>query len=326
MDLADLQSAVEHLFSARAGEFGLDAGPVRAEYVLNWGGFVNRSFRVTDGRRSVHLKLAVEGEPREQLRRWFALRDLLAARYRAPRVIDWIDVPGTDAAGLLFEHIEGRTPAGLSPDLERQVLPIVAALHADGDLAERIAPSGDPGTCADTFLGTFHERFTEDLAHVEAWGVPFIDRSTIEWMRGEAERLAETVRASAAFALPADRPVHGDLWVNNLRVTDAGDVYLLDWDDLALGDPAIDYAILLGPSAADLHPISAERISAVASGDAALRERLAVYARATLLDWTIDPLADWVEAAGAPEHVGHVRPEKERVHRAARALYLDLFG
>lgn len=42
----------------------------------------------------------------------------------------------------------------------------------------------------------------------------------------------------------------------------------------------------------------------------------AIYARASLLDWTIDPLADWIDADAAPENAAEVRRESNR--RASR--------
>lgn len=325
MDLAALQSAVESLFASPAAEFGLDAAGVRAEYVLNPGGFVNHSFRVTDGRARLHLKLAGGADERAKLRRWLEVADLLEARYHAPRVLRWIEIPATPFAGLLFEHVDGQAPERLTPGLRARVVPLFAALHADRELAARIASPEAPATCADVYHGTYHERFTEDLAHVAKTPPPFVDAAALAWMGGQARRMEETVRASGAFGLPADAPTHGDPWISNLLMADGGAITLLDWDELAPGDPALDYAILLGPSAADLRPLDVAAADDLPE-DAALRERLRIYARATLLDWIIDPLVDWVEAAAVPAHAAEVRAEKERIHRAATALYRARFG
>lgn len=64
MDLTRFQSIARGHLASRAAELGLDAARLRVEYVLNWGGFVNRSFQVTDGDARLHLKLSRDpGDP-----------------------------------------------------------------------------------------------------------------------------------------------------------------------------------------------------------------------------------------------------------------------
>jgi hypothetical protein len=45
-------------FRSQAGRFGHDAGSQRGERMPNWRGFISRTYRVEDGERSVHAKLA----------------------------------------------------------------------------------------------------------------------------------------------------------------------------------------------------------------------------------------------------------------------------
>jgi hypothetical protein len=46
----------------------------------------------------------------------------------------------------------------------------------------------------------------------------------------------------------------------------------------------------------------------------------------SLLDWVIDPLADWIEAGVVgPDHVSAVREEKERIHGEALELYRAVY-
>jgi hypothetical protein len=54
-------------------------------------------------------------------------------------------------------------------------------------------------------------------------------------------------------------------------------------------------------------------------------ERLQFLGRATLLDWVIDPLSDWIDAETAAEYVPVVREEKARVHQQALACYRELY-
>jgi hypothetical protein len=56
------------------------------------------------------------------------------------------------------------------------------------------------------------------------------------------------------------------------------------------------------------------------------RDRLRLWARATLLDWVIDPLSDWVGAASEPEQGAAIRAANEVVHANALGLYLELYG
>src|SRR5690349_15841757 len=103
MELSTLQSRVEREIALRAVEFGLAPGRMCVEYVLNPGGFVHQSFRITDGRKSLHLKLVSDPADRQALRRWQGLHELLERSYNAPPMVGWIGVPGTDLEGPLFE-------------------------------------------------------------------------------------------------------------------------------------------------------------------------------------------------------------------------------
>lgn len=326
MDLNRFQSITKAHLTERASELGLDPDRLEVEYVLNWGGFVNRSFRVSDGRTALHLKLANGPEYRDGLRRFWELRPRMARRYRAPEPLAWIDVPGTEYAGVLSRWIDGAAPVSLDGRLAEEVVATIRRLHADGELAALLAVPSPPIACADAYLRTYGDRFHADLALVDEARPPFVAPRVRDWMRGEAESIDAAVAASPAFREPADAPTHGDLWLNNLLVARDGAWHLLDWDDLALGDPALDWGMLFGPSRTDLRTAADRVLPPALASNAALRERLAIYARASLLDWIIDPLADWIDAGEAPEHVAEVRAEKERIHRAALAAYLQRYG
>lgn len=119
----------------------------------------------------------------------------------------------------------------------------------------------------------------------------------------------------------ASSPTHGDLWLENLLVTPDRSVFVLDWDDLSLGDPMLDVAMVTGPTRAFIEPVSAHDWLLDNPRQASV-ERLAVYSKAALLDWTLDALADYVAASDVPAHAEMVRVEKERIHRAAHAEYM----
>ena len=329
--LDTLARRVRDTFRAGAGRYGLDPRAVEARYILNWGGFVNASFVIEDGRQSYHLKLADDEWSQDNLRRWQALGERLTRLYRAPRILDWVEIPRTPFAGLLFEFIPGRpVDWDARPDLRPELLALLAGLHADQELAAAIAdldeqPVGSD-TCGDYFISVYIDRFDEDLQAAAGDLPPFVSLDLLDWMMGETRELEGLARDLPAFQQPAVSPVHGDLWASNVLVTDSGAWYVIDWDDLALGDPALDYSIVLGPLWRAGRLTSEQAAALLPPGDPALRERFAVCQRALLLDGVIDSLADWVEVQFAPQHLEAVRAEKERVHRESLERYRALYA
>lgn len=314
-----LTEAARRLFMSRAADFGLDGTRIDVRYVLNWGGFVNTSLRVWDGRAGVHVKLATTDGGQSALRRWHELDSVLRPHH-APPILDWVDVGA--AAGLVFPLLEGAAPPP-SPEVIESVLDQVRNLWADADLAKQL--SGGPAlTAADCYLGTYHDRFCADLAALDGERPRFLADADLSYLREEVSYLESQVRESSIFLEEVTSPTHGDLGLNNVLWQSSRSWWLLDWDDLQLGDPAMDLATLTGPASTDLRPLKYPNQTVdVLSGEA--RERLNLLGRASLLDWVIDPLADWIEAAVAPVHEAAVRAEKERVHREALSLYRELY-
>ena len=314
------RALVADYFGSRAASLGLDSDTLVVEYVLNWGGFVNFSYRIRDARQAYHLKLSPEADGQAALRRWRTLAPQLE-RYHAPPILDWIDLGPT--AGLLFPALPGRPPE-LTDAVVGALLPVLRRLHDDRDLAAALPPA-HAITARDAYLASFHDRFTEDLRGIREAPPPFISAELLQWIADQVADLARQVDAAAAFAEPLTSPVHGDLWLDNILWVGPADWYLVDWDELHIGDPVADLAALLGPSAADPRPLKL-----VGHLDGLLapaeRERLSLLGRATVLDWVIDPLSDWIDAGTAPEHEGTLRAEKERVHRSALACFREVFG
>jgi Ser/Thr protein kinase RdoA (MazF antagonist) len=323
--LNELTGAVTTWFQNRAASFGLHAEHIEARYILNWGGFVNASFTITDGKTSYHLKLADDEWSQSCLEQWHELNELLSREYHAPRMLDWVEVPGTGFAGPLFEYIPGE-PLDLvnQPILRQQVLDFLARLHSDSQLADLLAEEAESPNCADYFLSVYIDRFDEDLRTVAGELPPFVSLHLLDWMMGETRELEGLARSLPAFQVPASSPTHGDLWTSNILVSTTGSWYVIDWDDLALGDPALEYAIFLGPLwRRDV--LSIAEVENMLPADPALRERFRLSLRAFLLDEVIDSLADWVECTFAPELVAQVRAGKEQVHTKALERYQQLF-
>ena len=309
-----------------AADLGLDTSQLRIVPIMNVGGFVNHSFRVSDGRLTYFLKLAAHPEASPGLARWRTVASLLAQRYRAPRMVGWIDVRPPVRSGPLFEWIEGDLPKHFEAVPVEDLSALIRSLHTDAELASLLASAGDPITsCADAYSQGYHRRFLADLAFIASAPPPFVGEQLLDWMRTEALALRSRVESAAAFEEPADRPTHGDLWLNNLLLATADRWFILDWDGLGLGDPVIDWAMLFGPSRNDVRS-RAEQIHAAVSLGCAERDRLNLYARASMLDWIIDPLSDWVQAANEPHFGVDIRTDNERVHRAALATYRARYG
>lgn len=315
-----LTEAARRFFVSCAADFGLDRSRIAVRYVLNRGGFVNTSLRVRDGRRGFHVKLATTAGGRAALRRWHELDEVLRT-HRAPPILDWVDVG--EAGGLVFPLLDGAAPPP-SPEVIASVLDQVRDLWADAELAKRLGGES-VATAADCYLETYHDRFRADLAAIDAERPPFLPAGDLTYMLEEVADLERRVRESPDFSEEVASPTHGDLWLDNVLWQSSRSWWLLDWDDLQLGDPAIDVAMLAGPTSADLRPLKCRDQSFGAlSGGAG--ERLHVLGRASLLDWVIDPVADWIEATAAPVDRAAVRAEKERVHREAIALYRELYS
>ena len=335
LPLETLSQRVQQHFREQASRYGLQPGAVTVEYLLNWGGFVNANFTVSDGRRAYHLKLADAEDSLLGLERWRDLNQTLTGSYHAPPMLDWLELEGTPYAGPLFPHLDGQTADFLrQPDLHRQVIDLAAGLHANSALADWLQEEESADTCAGYFLSTYIDRFDEDLLIVVGSLPPFVPLPVLDWMQGETRHLESLADELSAFDLPADAPTHGDLWDSNVLVNPAGEWYVLDWDDLALGDPALEFSILLSPLwYAHLPQAASPSLEAVtpwlppaARADPALMARLEVCLRASLLDKIIDSLADYVEAGFAPQETARVQAVKQRQHLEALALYQRLYA
>ena len=91
-----MESRIVQWFQDHVHDVYLNAANVRTDYILNWGGFVNQSFKVTDGVNSYHLKLSNDKDNKACLRKWYDLHELLEERYHAPELLNWVDLPSTD--------------------------------------------------------------------------------------------------------------------------------------------------------------------------------------------------------------------------------------
>ncbi len=220
---------------------------MQVKHVLNWGGFVNHSFYFTDGSVQYHLKLTNEPENMRRLQAWRSIHHMLERRYRAPELIDWIDFTEIGFGGLVLRHIDGRTADFCAnPRLAQQLVKTADCLHHDAEIRSYFLASKSPKTYFDYFINVYIDRFTSDLTSIAADRPPFISSTLFSWMQSQTEQLRAAANRTQAFHNPGVEPVHGDLNEGNVLVT-MNDWFIIDWDDLTLGDPAIEFAIMLWP-------------------------------------------------------------------------------
>ena len=299
-----------------------DPDRVRVRHVFNWGGFVNHSFSVDDGFAKYHLKITDDVESAGKLQRWHRIQHILHERYRAPEVMDWLDFPEIGFAGLLQRHVDGGT-ANFHDDpvLVEHLIELLGRLHKDAEIRSHLNTSGSAKTCLDHFVETYIDRFNADMEAISAAQPSFVSPLLLKWMRDETERLLATAGSVPAFHNPAGDPVHGDLNEGNVLVA-PNEWFVVDWDDLALGDPAVEFAVLLWPMVYQGRQWGEFSIPDV---DDRFRGRMKVCLRAQLLDEVIDPLADYVAADTVPSKQLEVQAVKRQQHEEALERYRSLW-
>jgi hypothetical protein len=182
MQIDALSKWLQTYFTQHADELSLTRSPLEVRYILNLGGFVNASFEITDGRARYHLKITRDHDNLSKFQRWYAVHKLLEERYHAPRLIRWMDFPDLGFAGFLSEFIDGREPDfRTSPELLNEVIAAVDLLHSDQSLAALLP--NPARTYRDSFIDTYIDRFTADLAVISPRRPAFISEQLVEWMR-----------------------------------------------------------------------------------------------------------------------------------------------
>ncbi|MDC0719131.1 hypothetical protein [Nannocystis bainbridge] len=321
MILSELIPRVTAQFRMLAAGLALDPATLTVRHVAERAAASRASFSIADAGARFDLELAADPAGHAALRRWHDLGATLATRYHAPRICGWLEIVDTPYAGLLREHVDGVVVRDLSeaPDLARVLTTMIGRLHADRDLASRLP--GPAPTCCEAYLVDQFVRCTASLRAARAAGPAFVDTATLAWLAAEVDRVTAQVRASNSFAVPADLPVHGALLrPGNLCVTPAGAWYVLGWDALRLGDPALDLAAL-PPVTVTIDPRADTMQATRAIREPWLSDRIALLRRARSLAAAIDPLADWLAAAAWDEPRERAQARAERAHAAALLSY-----
>jgi len=200
---------------------------------------------------------------------------------------------------LLFEYVDA-PPATRSTLHARydEARAVLAGLHADTELTTRL---GGPTTTAACFRKVWIERFEADLDVVEG----YVAKDEHSYLTDEVAALGSLVDE---LADSVHAPMHGDPWHENWLVA-PDRLWLLDWEDLAIGDPVVDDAILRHDALGiDPHHWPDSPAYAVAR-------------RALMLDAAVDVAADWVENTDP-----RIRRAKEAAYTAGLEVYRDEFG
>jgi hypothetical protein len=286
--------SVRRLVDALVAALGPDA---HVEHRINHTGADKLSFAVRVGERRLWAKVAAGADEEESLATWAELAGLLADRHAAPELLDVLNVDGRTT--LLFPYVDAR-PATRSTLHERydEATELLAGLHADRELAERL---GEPTTSAACFRAVWLERFEADLDVVEG----YVAKDLHAYLEDEVDLLGTLVDTLDEEVHAA---VHGDPWHENFLLAPER-LWLLDWEDLAVGDPVVDDAILRHDAVgSDLHHWPEDPAYTVAR-------------RALMLDEVVDVAADWVENTEPL-----VRRQKEVAYRAGLEAYRDEFS
>jgi fructosamine-3-kinase len=286
--------SVRRVQDALASALGPDA---LVEHRDNHTGAGKLSFAVRLGERRLWAKVAADAGEDESLATWAEVAGLLADRHGAPAVLDVLSVDGHTA--LLFPYVDA-PPATRAALHERhdEAAELLAGLHADRELAERL---GEPTTTARCFREVWLERFEGDLDVIEGYVAKDLHAylaDQVDALGGLVDTLDDEVHSA----------VHGDPWHENVLLAPER-MWLLDWEDLPIGDPVLDDAILRHDAlGTDPHVWPDTPAATVAR-------------RALMLDGVVDNAADWIENTDPL-----VRRQKEAAYLAELETYRAVFS
>ena len=232
------------------------------------------SFEVLAGGERLWAKVAADDEEDAGLKTWASLARRLADRHGAPPVLEVLEVAGR--TGLLFPFLDAEVATHATVrDRYAEVQAVLDGLHADRDLADRL---GDPTTSTAAFREVWVSRFEADLDIIASYVAPGVHKylaAEVAVLTGLVDSLDEQVHVA----------MHGDPWHENVLL-EPERVWLLEWEELSVGDPVVDDAILLMDACG------------VRAADWPAGDRYNVARRALMLDATVDAAADWVQNSG----------------------------
>ncbi|WP_373229638.1 phosphotransferase [Cohnella sp.] len=320
MNLQLIEKLVKEWAETNSHSLGLNGSKIEAKYIWNPGGFVNQSYRLSDGATIRHIKLAQERKA-PRLKQWAMISEHLRNNYNAPRLIEEVTqeiIPGY-SYGLVFDFINGKPLSSISnpkPVVEK-VLKALNQLHSDKEIKTAISSEAGSHSYSEAFNEEYITRFKEDLQVIrsEKQLLNFVTEESLDWFDSEVEILRQIVSQNPSFQKRATDVVHNDINWENVLAYENSHFWIIDWDDLSVyGDAAMDYSVLLWPLYKSKDwPFWKNQVIGIAGNE--IFERIELYFRAKLLDDVIDVLADYIDA----ENVPHV---KEMTQKRAKELHL----
>ncbi|WP_028920900.1 phosphotransferase [Pseudonocardia acaciae] len=191
-------------------------------------GFSSSIFRTSDGEC---LRVPRDAEAAGRLRRGAAALEVLHGRVdvELPWPVRWLPSgEGRPHGAALCPWLDG---AHLTADADAgSVVTLLRQLR-------RIEPTALAGV-TEPYPSWWPAKIAEAEAGIAAVA-GLITPDLSAWLRAEVAALAAELAA-----LPAPGVVHGDLWEENMLVRDGRLTGVLDWENAAVGDPAVDLAAL----------------------------------------------------------------------------------
>lgn len=165
MDVQLAEKQVQEWAKASARSLGFKGSKIEAKYIWNPGGFVNQSYRLSDGETVRHIKL-VQDQRVPRLKQWAMLSGHLTDHYHAPRLIEEVTqeiVPGY-SYGLVFDYIQGTPLSSCSTPkaVIEKVLKALNRLHSDQELKK--GAEAKARSYSEAFAEEYITRFEEDFS------------------------------------------------------------------------------------------------------------------------------------------------------------------
>ncbi|MBP1993754.1 aminoglycoside phosphotransferase family protein [Paenibacillus eucommiae] len=330
MDLSLAEKQVTEWAKEYAQALGLKGSHIQAKYIWNPGGFVNQSYRLSDGVVSRHVKFALAHKA-PSLKQWAMISDYLADHYNAPRLVQEVTheiLPGY-SYGLVFEFIEGHPLSAASNPIPgvQKVLKTLNRLHTDRHIQRKLT-SERVQSYAAAFTEEYISRFEEDLQGIrsERHLLSFVTDDSIDWFEAEVDALRQIANQKPCFQKQATDVVHNDINWQNILINDHHDFWMIDWDELSgSGDAAMDYSVLLWPFYYTTEWSFWRKQILLLTNEETL-ERMELYFRAKHLDDVIDVLADYIEAESIPDVREMTQQRAKETHLRAYADYMRLYA
>ena len=247
-------------------------------------------FDVLAGRAHLWAKVAADDEEDAALRTWASVAALLAERHSAPRCSRSSTSPATRDCCSRSSTPRWRP----GPPCRRGTPRCRPCWTVSTPIVTSRSGSAVRQPAGRSSREVWVSRFETDLRIIAGHVAPDVHAylaTEVEVLSGLVDSLEDRVHVA----------IHGDPWHENVLLA-SDRVWLLDWEDLSVGDPVIDDAIL--------------RMDVLGSDDWPAGARFDIARRALLLDAALDGAADWVENSDPA-----IRAGKERAYLEGLAAY-----